>query len=92
MLIGKGTRHYLEVFYNYNPDRGTKDDFTSLHVITDRNPLLYIEKYNGAIGFRFFDMDICDYPLNKEKRKKKKYKPYILLWKIYDRTRSRTSS
>ncbi len=63
------TRHYIEVFYNYNPDRGTQDDFTHLHSIDDRNPLLYIDKYNVAIGFRFFDVDIFDNPWDKEKRK-----------------------
>lgn len=69
MQIEGKTRHYIEVFYNYNPDRGTQDDFTSIHVITDRNPLLYIEKYNGSKGFRFFDVDISDDFYNKEKRK-----------------------
>lgn len=69
MQIERKTRHYIEVFYNYNPDRGTQDDFTFIHVITDRNPLLYIEKYNGSKGFRFFDVDISDDFYNKEKRK-----------------------
>ena len=62
-------RHYIEVFYDYNLDRGTQDDFTYIHVITDRNPLLYIEKYNGAKGFRFFDVDAFDNFHNKGKRK-----------------------
>lgn len=69
MLRKEEMKHYIEIFYNYNPDRGTQKDFTFLHVITDRNPLLYIEEYNNAKGFRFFDVDVSDYPLDKEKRK-----------------------
>lgn len=69
MKIEENTRHYIEVFYNYNPDRGNQEDFTSIHVITDRNPLLYMEKYNESKGFRFFDVDVLDNFYDKAKRK-----------------------
>ena len=69
MEIERITKHYIEVFYNYNPDRGTQDDFTYIHLITNRDPLLYIEKYNGSKGFRFFDVDILDNFYDKAKRK-----------------------
>ncbi len=69
MEIEGKTRHYIEVFYNYNPDRGNQDDFTTIHIITDRDPLLYIEKYKGAIGFRFFDVNGLDSFQICEKRK-----------------------
>ncbi len=64
----KEIKHYIEVFYNYNPDRGTQEDFTYSHIVTNRDPLLYMERFHGAKGFRFFDVDVSDNSLNKEKR------------------------
>lgn len=69
MFDSENINHYIEIFYPYNPDRGTQEDFIYCTVINNRNPLLYIEEYNGANGFRFFDLNVSDSPLNKKKRK-----------------------
>ena len=57
-------KHYIEIFYPYNPDHGDIFENAEYKIIETRNPLHFINesKNNGKIGFRFFDVDESSNP------------------------------
>lgn len=64
----KDLKHYVEFFYPYNPDVASSMDNTDIHLIEERNPLLFVDDKSIKIGFRFFDVEDNGNPLIKENR------------------------